>query len=390
MDIYFDESRNTGEISPKGSVLNYGDQRYFVLVGYIDSSKTTELYQEFKKSWHSRLQSKTPNSNEMKGNDLLRKDNTEIRNAFIDNFCHGNNLYITVYDKKFFLVTQMINWLIYRVCDYGGDLYDLYIHFCELLIKLDDDFLGKYISVTKSNDVESIDEFVKYVINYNYTECIKSPFESYLVLQWKSAILGIRDSVENYIVELKEDNVSNDWIKGKDRNNIVNLTALGETILVLKNNNPQLSNNQIRIHHDKIETVQEYINANWDYKNIEFISSDNSNQIQLSDNIASIVGNLVNRILPLNSDRDLVKLMQEDYQWVKISLRKIFNHINQRNTKFVIPMREMAVIKSILSGKEFTSFEEFKKDVMSRLQSRFETEKANHVNLSDASKILKR
>ena len=97
-------------------------------------------------------------------------------------------------------------------------------------------------------------------------------------------------------------------------------------------------------------------------------------QIQLSDNIASIVGNLVNRVLPIHSDRDLIKLMQEDYQWVKISLRKIFIHINQRNTKFVIPMREMAVIKSILSGIEFTSFDEFKIDVLSRLQSRFETE----------------
>lgn len=390
MDIYFDESRNTGEISFNGSTLNYGDQRYFVLVGYIDSLKTTELYQEFKKTWHSRLQTKNPNSFEMKGNDLLRKDNTEIRDEFIKNFCHGDNLYITVYDKKFFLVTQMINWLIYRVCDYGGDLYDLYVHFCELLIKLNDNFLGKYVSVTKSNDVVSIDEFVKYVINYNYTECINSPFESYLVLQWKSAIIGIRDSVENYIIELKEDNVSNDWIKGKDRNNIVNLTSLGETILVLKNNNPQLTNNHIRIHHDKIETVQDYINANWDYKNIEFISSNNSLQIQLSDNIASIVGNLVNRVLPIHSDRDLIKLMQEDYQWVKISLRKIFIHINQRNTKFVISMREMAVIKSILSGIEFTSFDEFKIDVLSRLQSRFETEKARHVDLPDATRILKR
>jgi len=102
MDIYFDESRNTGEISFNGSTLNYGDQRYFVLVGYIDSPKTTELYQEFKKIWHSRLQTKNPNSFEMKGNDLLRKDNTEIRDEFIKFFCHGDNLYITVYDKKFF------------------------------------------------------------------------------------------------------------------------------------------------------------------------------------------------------------------------------------------------------------------------------------------------
>jgi hypothetical protein len=119
MDIYFDESRNTGEISFDRSKINYNDQRYFVLVGYIEDQVTTARYHEFKNKWHSQVKSKTPSPDEIKGNDLMRKDNTVIRNSFIDNFCFGNNLYITVYDKKFFLVTKMINWLVNRISDYG-------------------------------------------------------------------------------------------------------------------------------------------------------------------------------------------------------------------------------------------------------------------------------
>jgi len=390
MDIYFDESRNTGEISPNDSALNYENQRYFVLVGYVENVATTEAYREFKKKWLPMLQTKNPNPDEMKGNDLLRKDNTEIRNLFIDSFCEGKNLYVTVYDKKFFLVTQMINWLVFRAADYGDEVYEYYVDLCEFLIKINENFLGRYISVTKSNDISVIEEFVRFVIDYPYEECIRSPYEQQLAMLWKEIISGIWASEKDYIIELQEDNVPNDWIKGKERNNIVNLTAFGETILILKKNNPQITNDQIKIHHDEIETVQDYVHANWDYGNLEFIPSDNSLQVQLSDNLASIVGNLIKNVLPLNSDRDLMKLMHADSDWAKTELRKIFNHIDPRNTKFVISMREMAVIQSVLSGKEFTTLEEFKQYVHYRFQIRLETEKRNHLDQVEAAKILKR
>jgi len=83
MDIYFDESRNTGEISLDRSKLNYNDQRYFILVGYIEDQVTTARYLEFKNKWHLQVKSKNPSPNEIKGNDLMRKDNTAIRNEFI-------------------------------------------------------------------------------------------------------------------------------------------------------------------------------------------------------------------------------------------------------------------------------------------------------------------
>jgi len=113
-------------------------------------------------------------------------------------------------------------------------------------------------------------------------------------------------------------------------------------------------------------------------------------QVQICDNISSIVGNLIKQILPLKSDKDLHRLMKTDMEWVKKSLRDIFNRINPRNTKFVVSMREMALIKSILSGIVFPNIIEFKEDVLIRLRSRLATEKKNHIDQFDAVKILKR
>ncbi len=390
MDIYFDESRNTGEISLNSNVLNYTEQRYFVLVGYIEDETTNKKYQRFKKKWLSHINSNNPSIYEIKGNDLMRKDNTDIRNDFIEKFCYGDNLYITVYDKKFFVVTQMINWLVYRFIDYGGEARDLYYNLCEFLIKVDEAYLGKYISVTKSNTLDSIEEFVRYIIDYEYKECINSPYEIELANLWRGLIKHIMLSDEDYCEELRKDNVPNDRVKGKDRNNIVNLTCLGETILLVKKNNPNLKNTQLKIHHDEIETVQEYIQANWEYENLEFVNSTHSLQVQISDNISSIVGNLIKHLLPIFNDNDLLKVLNNDYEWIKATFRSTFNRINQRNTKFVISMREMAVIKSILSNKDFSSLNNFKEDIMIRLQSRLETEKRNHVDQSDAAEILRK
>lgn len=390
MDIYFDESRNTGEISLNGNVLNYTEQRYFVLVGYIEDETTNKKYLRFKKKWLSHINSNNPSIYEIKGNDLMRKDNTDIRNDFIEKFCYGDNLYITVYDKKFFVVTQMINWLVYRFIDYGGEARDLYYNLCEFLIKVDEAYLGKYISVTKSNTRDSIEEFVRYIIDYEYKECINSPYEKELANLWRGLIKHIMLSDEDYYEELRKDNVPNDRVKGKYRNNVVNLTCLGETILLVKKNNPSLKNDQLKIHHDEIETVQEYIQANWEYENLEFDNSTHSLQVQISDNISSIVGNLIKQLLPIFNDNDLLKILNNDYEWVKDTFRSVFNRINQKNTKFVISMREMAVIKSVLSNKEFSRLSSFKEDIINRLESRLETEKSNHIDQSDAIAMLER
>lgn len=388
MDIYFDESRNTGEIGFDGSKLNYYEQRYFVLVGYVENPLITYSYNLFKSNWISRIKSNNPNDFEIKGSDLLRVDNTEIRNAFIKEFCQGDNLYISVYDKKYFLVTQLINWLFYKSIDCFGKARDYYYTYCEFLIKLDDLVLGKYVNVTKRNDYVGVVEFVNHLIHHSYSECINSPAEVLIALQWKTDLSGLLKSSPGYIQDLVNRNVKGDRIKNRNRNNIVNLSCLGETILLFKKNTPNLTNQSIRIFHDEIELVQEYILANWGYNNLSFISSKGSLGVQLADNVASIVGKMFYELLPLSSDNTLNKIMSSKYDWVKTTLSMIFNRVNQHNTKIVVSMREMAFFKSVISGKTFENLSQFKKDILLRLDSRYRTEQANHMDQDKAIELL--
>ena len=48
MKMFFDESRNTGEVNIKNNKLNYDEQRYYVLVGYVSNEETTQKYKKFK------------------------------------------------------------------------------------------------------------------------------------------------------------------------------------------------------------------------------------------------------------------------------------------------------------------------------------------------------
>lgn len=49
MNLYFDESRNTGEIGYTDNKLNYYNQRYFVLVGVMEDQNIIEKYEAFSK-----------------------------------------------------------------------------------------------------------------------------------------------------------------------------------------------------------------------------------------------------------------------------------------------------------------------------------------------------
>src|SRR5690606_14494562 len=116
---------------------NYFEQRYFILVGYINDDLITKKYERFKKENIRKLYPDSAET-EIKGTDLLKRENNEILDKFIEAFIKGNNLLITIYDKKFFIVTSLLVWL------FGIPLRDkepiIFYSFCEFLIKVDDQF----------------------------------------------------------------------------------------------------------------------------------------------------------------------------------------------------------------------------------------------------------
>ena len=182
-------------------------------------------------------------------------------------------------------------------------------------------------------------------------------------------------------------NVENVEIKGSDRNNIVNLTALGETILLLKHNS-NLPVSQLNIFHDSINVIQDYISNYWEGR-IDFVNDNESIQIQIVDNLTSIIGNLINKTFPINSDKDLDKLLSNEFIWVRNNLKKIYNKVDNRNIKMVITLEEMAVLKSYIQDKNYKNTSDFKKEIIRRLNIRYSEEIRNHVSHTEASKILK-
>lgn len=386
MDIYFDESRNTGELgfNETNNILNYSNQRYFILAGFIDNDVIVKKYREFKNKWIFHVNKNKPESSIIKGNDLVIRENNQAMAEFIDSVINFDNFYITVYDKKFFIVTQMINWITTLASDYA---FDYFMHFTEFIIRTNDEFISKYIFVTKNSTKKNIESFIDYVINYPYTECVKSFQELRIKQLWIDFIKKLLKSDKDYTDTLLQTNEENIEIKGNNRNNIVNLTALGETILLLKHNK-NLPISQLNIFHDSIAIIQDYISKYWEGK-IDFVNDSESIQIQIVDNLSSILGNLINKVYPIDSDKDLDKLLSSEFNWARINLKKIYNKVDNRNIKMVITLREMAVLKSFIEDKNYKDTLEFEEEITRRLNIRYSEEMRNHVSHTEASKILK-
>jgi len=386
MNIYFDESRNTGELGYNGvnNTLNYDNQRFFILAGFIDNDAIVKKYLDFKNTWIHHVNKNKPESLIIKGNDLVIRENNQAMADFIDLVINFDNFYVTVNDKKFFIVTQMLNWITTMASDYA---FDLFMMFTEFIIKVNDDFISKYIFVTKNSTKKNIESFIDYIINYPYTECIKSFQELQIKQLWIDFIKELMKNDQDFIDTLFNTNVENVEIEGSDRNNIVNLTALVETVLLLKHNS-NLPISQLNIFHDSINVIQDYISNYWEGR-IDFVNDNESIQIQIVDNLTSIIGNLINKTFPINSDKDLDKLLSNEFIWVRNNLKKIYNKVDNRNIKMVITLREMAVLKSYIQDKNYKNTSDFKKEIIRRLNIRYSEEIRNHVSHTEANTILK-
>ncbi len=383
MKIYFDESRNTGEIGYNGKVLNYYSQRYFVLVGVIENTSFFDFYKDFLKKHIGIANVGKTGNMEIKGVDLCSKENSDSLKEFMNSITKRDDIYVNVYDKKYFLVSQLVIWL----CglEFKEKYYISYLKYCELLHKLNDEFLIEYIKITKENNKENIIKFIEFILSYEYIECIGTVFESKIVKEWVQMIQTFYNE-EEYIDTLKDSNFENVRISGKDRNNIVNLTALGELILLLKFNHKN-SNKDIQIIHDKIEVIQDYIKHYWSFENIIFADSQGEIGVQIADNLASIIGKVINNIFPILNDDSIVKILTSEYKWVRDYSNYIFNNINKENIKFVSTMREAAVL-SVYNDLEIKNIDDFKLRVMEKLDERMFQECTNFVSFSDCIDIL--
>ena len=95
MKIYIDESGNTGSVvnSKKGK-LNFSNQPLFAIGTVIvkdegEEKELTEKYKQFK--------AKFGFESEIKGSDLLKKENNEALEWFVENVLDEEHLYVNLY-----------------------------------------------------------------------------------------------------------------------------------------------------------------------------------------------------------------------------------------------------------------------------------------------------
>ncbi|EST13707.1 DUF3800 domain-containing protein [Sporolactobacillus laevolacticus] len=328
MDIYFDESGNTGSVKVKNNKLNYDNQRHFALCGVIcksddEKNKIQKKYCEFKKKYNIQ--------GELKGNSLMTKKNNKLLHYFIEEILDASHFQINIYDKKFYLITKMLQiFLGYEFKrEFPVESYKL----ASSLINENEDILIKYLQLEENITLENVELFTKYLMDFPYN------FESNFLLS----------TIAQKIIENTfEDQILNDLIEeskydGTISTNIVNLNALSEFILMFKKESGiSISNKSINIYHDKIDGFFKVFQNELDPYGIlvHFTDSADNIFIQVADNVASIFCKVFNQMINIFENK---KEWCKESEWTLDIASKLINQIHVDNIKFTLPIQDWDV-----------------------------------------------
>ena len=282
MKVFFDESGQTGSIIPNKNRNLYGkNQKYFILSGLIVKNKDveeilTKKYLDFKDKFNL--------TGEFKGTNLLKEENYKILDYFINYMLPSGSdnispYYISINDKDFYITTLITLYLFPKTL--RVDSPDIFYSHCDRLFMEDSEILTTYCDCLKENTPK---KFVEYIANYKFKKLANDETNLYKKFA-QSLLVDYKDDTDFYPFQLSYSS----YIK-KGVVNLLNLTALGESILFL-NNWIQSPSSPIEIIHDRIpefeidflDTLKEF-----PYINLYFKDSKNELLLQYTDNIASI------------------------------------------------------------------------------------------------------
>jgi hypothetical protein len=163
MKIVFDEAGNTGCVITHRNILNFKNQPVFSLCGLLlneeqDERKLIELYSDFLR--------RNKISGEIKGSDLMKRDNNEILFDFISNVLDDTHFSFNIYDKKFYLASLICMAILGRESqmEYVNEFYSI----VGALALEDDSFFFQYCEFVKDVNVKSLHDFLVFLKNYNY------------------------------------------------------------------------------------------------------------------------------------------------------------------------------------------------------------------------------
>ena len=274
MRIYFDESGNSGCIIPnKNGALYNDEQRYFVLAGVIcnsveDEHNLTERYLNFKNKYQIR--------GEIKGSDMMKRENNAMLVDFIDNLIDDSHFYVCCYDKIFYLASIITQYFFPRQVMNEDPLF--YFTQASALTQEDISIFLKYCECNAIGTEQASLDFCKYVAGFDFKK-IDSSLNGYV--EMAKLVLSNGEAFDFPLP-------SGCYVKD-DYTHVINLTALGESLLAIKEIY-NVNTEEIHIVHDHIlEFENEFYDSFIKSKVLlEFKDSKVEGLLQYADNIASV------------------------------------------------------------------------------------------------------
>ena len=165
MNIYFDESGNTGCVLLKDGKLNFDKQPIFVIGAVItenneDERELINKYQEFK--------TKFSIDKEIKGNELNTRKRNEELNYLLENVFDDKHFALIVYDKRFYISTLLMISLLGP--EFQKEFPLQFYIIADALSFQNDDFFVEYCKYIENPNSDTFHEYLVFLKQYNYTK----------------------------------------------------------------------------------------------------------------------------------------------------------------------------------------------------------------------------
>lgn len=337
MKVFFDESGQTGCVLKKEDLLNFKTSPTFALAAIVvnDSQmqKLEEKYLKFKKKYSI--------EGEIKGTDLLIKNNNDKLHYFINNVLNETNIYINIYDKKFYLSTLMLFSFCGLDCleKFKLDMYSQ----ASILARQDDEFFIEYLRFIDKPNIPTFKKYLKFLINYDYKffkDINGITIENSIIIFAKKIL---EDKLESYYVN---DFMTYGWYSDKQITNLINLNCLCELIYFIKDDISN-DNKEIEFIHDNIHEFEDVIKdelSKYNF-NIRFEDSKKSVILQIADNVVSIFRHSFDKGISYCVNNTM---WENDSLWDLELFSKLQRIISPNHIKYTISLPDMAASLSIM------------------------------------------
>jgi len=325
--IFVDESGNTGCVvnNKKGDNINFKTQPNFAIGAVLIYDETDEKTMIDR---YLRFKDKFEIKGEIKGSDLLIRENNEKLEYFLNNLLDITHFTVNVYNKKFYLATLLMFGL------YGSRFQQenlpLFYETSSALSYESDEFFKMYLELISNPNEETLKAYLLYLSQHKYEQLLQvnliSGFANYILQN-------------NLVKENVDDFMTFGWYSDPNVTNLIHLNAISEELIAL-NEYGRLTR-ETKIIYDDIEQLDAVLTSEFKEVgiNIAFENSKDVEMIQLADNIAGISNSLFSRAIHHFRNGALWK---KESEWDLMQMSKFMQNISDSNIKFTVPHSDWA------------------------------------------------